>query len=138
MGIVNWTDTKDKKAAEDIESSKDATMFLLKMDPQQLASRWIGKLKIQDVDFSEQPKLISVELRKSFGASVLIKIFDRKIRSRGDGNKLVHISMNSTVHMSEGDLEEMNLAIAEGIAVYRHPGAWIKLNKELGNTEVLF
>ena len=105
------------------------------MSPEQLANRWQGKLKISaempaTLHRPANPK-VQVELRKSFGASVLIKIFDRQTRK---GNKLIHISMNEAARMSAEDLSEMNLAIYEAIEVYRHPAAWIKLNKDLGNT----
>ena len=138
MGIVNWTDTKGSKAALEIESSSEVTMMVLQMTPAQLSKRWQGKLIMPMMSGGRgagSKRTIMVELRKSLGANVLIKIYDNKSR---EGNKLVHISMNEAARMSAEDVSEMNLAIDEGIAVYRHPAAWIKLNKELGNTEVLF
>lgn len=138
MGIVNWTGTKAKNAMKDIETSSEVSMLLLKKTPDELKSRWQGKLIMPMMSGGRgagSKRTIMVELRKSLGANVLIKIYDNKSR---EGNKLVHISMNEAARMSAEDVSEMNLAIAEGIAVYRHPAAWIKLNKELGNTEVLF
>ena len=138
MGIVNWTDTKGSKAALEIESSEEDTMMVLRMTPKQLAKRWQGKLMMPMMSGGRgagSKRKIVVELRKSLGANVLIKIFDSPTR---EGNKLVHMSMNEAAKFTAEDIAEMNLAIAEGIKVYRHPAAWIKLNKELGNTGAFF
>jgi len=137
MSIVNWGGTKAKKALEDIETSPEVSMLLLKKTPQQLKDRWKGKLMVPEIDGPRgiKARTIMVQLRHKFVGDVLIKIFDRPTR---DGNKLVHITMNEAAMLSEDDIAEMNMAIKEGIKVYRHPAAWIQLNKELGNTETIF
>lgn len=128
MGIVRWE--SDTVTEDMFSESDDALMRVLSMDPKQLENRWAGKLIVQPRATQHR---ISVELRKPMtGTNVLIKIYaDMRGKLGGTVNNLIHMSMNAAVRMSEEDLEEMNMAIAEGIAVYKHPKHWIKLNKYL-------
>lgn len=137
MAVVRWLNERGINAASKIESSEDATMYVLGMSEKQLKGRWRGKLVVEDVDEKnlsrrdKSKKKVVVELFNMFNSTtVMIKIFDRPSR---EGNKLVHIHFNDdpgeTWMLSPEDLAEMNLAIAEGIQVYRQPDAWIELNK---------
>jgi len=124
MSIVRWkTDNVD---VSQIEADGEVTLALLKMDPKQLEDRWEGKLIIKPRGIPRG----SVELRKLIGVTnILIKIYDDDVRTKE--NRLVHMSMNSSVSLTENDLNIMKLAINEGIKVYRLPDHWIKLNKYL-------
>lgn len=123
MSIVQWS-TVNVDISQ-IESSEEVTLALLKMDPEQLINRWEGRLIIKP---RGSPR-ISVELRKLVGGcNVLIKIFDLQNPLTNE-NKLIHISMNAMARFTVESLNIMNLAIAEGIAVYRLPEPWIRLNK---------
>ena len=138
MGVVNWINDGGKDAATKIESSEDATMYVLGMSEKQLKDRWRGQLNIGDPENSainqrNKKRTVYVKLFKQMSpvdTSVSIQIYDRQTR---EGNKLVHFhsSDDKGNHwmMSLEDLAEMNLAIAEAIQVYRQPDAWIALNK---------
>ena len=122
MGIVNWT--TDNVDESQLEFTDESTIAILKMDEKQLANRWEGKLLVKP----RASTRVSVELKKAFtGASIAIRIHDCR---RGD-NKMVNISMSGTAHLNIGEIFEMNLAITEGIAVYRLPDHWRELNEYL-------
>lgn len=121
MGMVIWEG--DNVDESQLEPSADATVAILQMDEKQLAERWKGKL-ISNI--RSMPR-VSVELRRH---GMVIKIHD--FTGFGE-NKMVNISMGETVHMTPENIAEMKLAIDEGIAVYRLPDHWVKINKAIEN-----
>ena len=152
MGIVNWSNEGGKDAASKIKHSEEATMFVLAMSEEQLKKRWYGRLIIKNIGGESRLNRISesvpemkivVELSKTaiptdltafspIDTSISIRIYDRPAR---EGSKLVHINWDNgeganSWMLSEYELKEMNLAIEEGIKVYRQPDAWIALNKQ--------
>ena len=124
MAIVNWT--TDNVDETQLVVSSDVTMMLLQMTPKELNCRWQGKLIIKPRAKFKSDK-VRVELRKSlYGASVVIKIFDRVLSGK---NVLVNMSMSAAAGFTTEEMNEMNFAVAEAIAVYKLPDHWIKLNK---------
>jgi len=122
MSVVNWT--TDNIDFNELEVSAESTMAALTMTPQQLNNRWQGALVIRPL--AKGPK-IQVEIKKG---DIYIKIYDQK-HMFNQGNSLVHMSLNKSIDLSEANLADMNLAIAEAIAVYRLPSHWVALNKRL-------
>lgn len=122
MGMVIWEG--DNVDESQLEPSADATVAILQMDEKQLAGRWKGKLI---ANIRAEPR-VSVELRRH---GMVIKIHDERM-ARGE-NRMVNISMGETVRMTPENIAEMKLAIDEGIAVYRLPDHWVKINTAIEN-----
>jgi hypothetical protein len=122
MSIVNWT--TDNIDFEELDLSPDSTMMVLQMTPKELENRWQGALIIRPL--AKGPK-VKVEIKKG---DIYIKVFD--LRHFGNApSSLVHMTLSQQVDLSADALAEMNLAIAEAIAVYRLPAHWVALNKRL-------
>ena len=122
MSIVNWT--TDNIDFEELDVSPDCIMMVLQMSPKELENRWQGALVIRPL--AKGPK-VQVEIKKG---DIYVKIYDLKTFGRRE-NSLVHMSLNKQVDLSAVELSEMNLAIAEAIAVYRLPAHWVALNERL-------
>lgn len=122
MGLINWT---SKNVTEDmIDVSSETLVKVLAMAPLELQNRWTGKLMYTP---NTRNVAIRVELRKQMnGTSVLIKIHSRSWSSK---DKIIQITMNQALQLTVDEMDEMRMVIDEGIAVYKHPALWIKLNE---------
>jgi hypothetical protein len=135
MSIIDWQDDRSKEAAVSVKHSDEKLVYLIAHSDDLWNRRWIGELKLTKNPSGQSgvrlpSKTVLIELRNCIGGrDVLIKIYDQVSRRRSDnGNRLVHVSMNGSLHLSEHDLAEMNMAIEEAVSVYRHPAHWIELN----------
>ena len=130
MGMVEWT---TENVSEDmIDVSSETLMTVLSMSPEALQHRWKGELMYLPGSASDTE--ISVVLRKNiYGCEVKIIIRDKTVRRIGVNgghaeNRMVQMSYSQTLHATLEDMAEMQVAIDEGISVYRHPALWRKLN----------
>lgn len=122
MSIVNWT--TDNIDFEELDVSPESIMMVLQMTPKDLENRWQGALVIRPL--AKGPK-VKVEIKKG---DLYIKIYDLKQFGRRE-NSLVHMTMSNQIDLSAVELAEMNIAIAEAIAVYRLPAHWVALNERM-------
>lgn len=121
MAIVNWQDEKGKAAALEIQNSDEALIRVLAMTPEDLEDRWQGTITVEP----HSSPAIRVDLvRRDKWGEMTISIFDRQ----GPEYNLVSIISNGRKTMSEEDMNDMHLAIEEGIKVYKNPTAWRNLN----------
>ena len=131
MGIVAWTG--DNITEDMFEPSEELLLAVLQMNARQMADRWKGKLEVKP---GAQKQRICVTLKKNVnGTELIIRLHRNPVRTWHKEDQLVHkhqkevnIALSGKVAMDLDDLREMNLAIEEGLQVYRYPKHWQELN----------